>query len=94
MNIVYTKLAQSDLHNLVDFISLTSTASALKMLERIEDSKFLLSEHPEMGRPGRVPETREFVVPDSPYIAPYKVAGESLVILRVYHTSRKWPESF
>lgn len=94
MKIVYTKLAQSDLSDLVDYLSLTSADSALKVLEKLEDSLTLLSEHPEMGRPGRVPETRELVVPDTSYIIPYKVEGELLVVLRVYHAARKWPEKF
>ena len=31
----------------------------------------VLRPNPEIGRPGRVPGTREYVVPDSEYIVPY-----------------------
>ena len=47
-----------------------------------------------MGRPGRVPGTRELVIPGTPYIVPYRVQGEAIQILRVYHSARRWPESF
>jgi toxin ParE1/3/4 len=47
-----------------------------------------------MGRPGRVPGTREFVIPRTPHIVPYRLQGESIQILRVYHGARRWPDSF
>jgi toxin ParE1/3/4 len=33
----------------------------------------LLSETPEIGRPGRIPTTRELVVPKTRYIVPYRI---------------------
>ena len=47
-----------------------------------------------MGRPGRVPGTRELVVPGTRYLVPYRVTGDTLQILRVYHGARNWPEGF
>ncbi|MDQ7827232.1 MAG: type II toxin-antitoxin system RelE/ParE family toxin [Candidatus Eremiobacteraeota bacterium] len=47
-----------------------------------------------MGRPGRVPGTRELVVPGTKYIVAYRVRHRSLQILRVLHGARKWPEEF
>jgi plasmid stabilization system protein ParE len=52
----------------------------------------LLRDQPGLGRPGRLPGTRELVVPKTPFIVPYRVRGEAVEILRVYHTARKWPE--
>jgi len=40
-----------------------------------------------------VPGTRERVLVDIPYIIAYRVEGNNIVILRVLHTSRKWPET-
>jgi len=39
-----------------------------------------------LGRPGRVLGTRELVVPDTSYIIPYRVRGNTLEVLRVFHT--------
>jgi toxin ParE1/3/4 len=47
-----------------------------------------------VGRPGRVPGTRELVIAHMPYIVPYRVRGEAIQILRVYHSARRWPDSF
>ncbi|HET6521471.1 MAG TPA: type II toxin-antitoxin system RelE/ParE family toxin, partial [Geminicoccaceae bacterium] len=53
-----------------------------------------LAQHPESGRPGRVPGTRELVVSGTPYIVPYRVQGNTVQILRVLHGARKWPTRF
>jgi toxin ParE1/3/4 len=52
----------------------------------------LLSENPHLGNPGRVPGTRELVIPKTPYIVPYRIRGTTIEIARVYHSSRRWPE--
>jgi len=54
----------------------------------------VLLETPQIGRPGRVAGTRELVIFGTPYIVPYRIGSETLQILRVYHSSRFWPESF
>ena len=43
---------------------------ALHILYCVE---YLLSENPKLGAPGRVPGTRELVIPKTPYIVPYRV---------------------
>jgi plasmid stabilization system protein ParE len=49
-----------------------------------------------IGRPGRVTGTYEKSVPRLPYIIVYaiesRIEGEMIVILRVIHTARDWPE--
>lgn len=42
--------------------------------------------------PGRVPGTRELIEHKTRYIVPYRVRGETVEILRVFHTSRRLPE--
>ena len=58
---------------------------------RIHAAIRLLREAPHRGRPGRWPGTRELVVSRTPYIVPYRVAGDLIEILRVVHGSRRWP---
>jgi toxin ParE1/3/4 len=93
MRIQYTSAAQEDLGHLLDYILEKNPANARLVLDRIECHIKLLATQPEMGRPGRVPETRELVIPKTPFIVPYQVRGDSLVILRVYHAAQKWPET-
>ena len=64
---------------------------ALHILHNIEE---LLPSNPDMGRSGRVPGTRELVIPNTPFIVPYRVLGTTIQILRIFHGARRWPESF
>lgn len=56
-------------------------------LEQIEE---MLALNPAIGRAGRILGTREFVISKYPYILPYQVKENTIYILRVLHTSRKW----
>jgi toxin ParE1/3/4 len=47
---------------------------------------------PSRGRVGRIPGTRELVVPGLPYIVLYEVADMAVQILHIYHGARNWPE--
>ncbi len=38
-----------------------------------------------------MPGTRELVVTGTPYIVPYRVKGQEVEVLRVYHGARHWP---
>jgi toxin ParE1/3/4 len=48
--------------------------------------------YPLMGRLGRVEGTRELVIANTPYILIYRVKLESVEILRVFHTSKRYPD--
>jgi plasmid stabilization system protein ParE len=42
--------------------------------------------------PGAVPRTREIILPDYPYIMPYRVEGNALIILHVFHAAQRREE--
>ena len=54
-------------------------------------SKPICSSVPAIGRPGRVLGARKLVIGELPYIVPYRVRETDVEILRVLHTSRRWP---
>jgi toxin ParE1/3/4 len=60
----------------------------------MEHSVQLLADQPSLGRPGRVAGTRELVISGLPYIVVYAEQDGIVVILRVMHTSLKWPQHF
>jgi toxin ParE1/3/4 len=95
MNIVWSPEAIQDLISLRAYIAEESPAGARRIVLRIlHDVEGLLADNPEMGRPGRVPGTRELVISRSPYIVPYRVRRGTIQILRVFHGARRWPDSF
>ena len=40
----------------------------------------------------RVAGTRELVVPDTPYVIPYRLRGDRLEVIAVFHGPQKWPK--
>jgi toxin ParE1/3/4 len=91
----WTRLAEKDLDNIAAYIGQDSPAAAARVvLELIEQTEALLTRHVGVGRPGRVLGTRELVIAGLPYIIPYRVRDNDIEILRVLHTSRRWPNDF
>ncbi|ABA56968.1 Plasmid stabilization system [Nitrosococcus oceani ATCC 19707] len=76
------------------YIAQDNPAAARRVVQTIVDAINLLSDNPALGRPGRVPGTRELVVADTHYLVPYRVRPrlQQIEVLRVFHTSRRLPE--
>ena len=94
MRIIWTKPAARALESIQDDIARDNRRAAWEVAQRIRHAVHQLEEHPKLGRTGRVRGTLELVVPGLPYIVPYRVKGEEVQILSVFHTARKWPERF
>jgi toxin ParE1/3/4 len=95
MNIIWSPEAIQDLISLRAYIAEESPAGARRIVLRIlHPVERLLPNNPHMGRPGRVPGTRELVIARTPYIVPYRVQRGAIQILRVYHSARRWPDNF
>ncbi len=94
MRPIWSRQAARDLERLYVYVAENDSAAASALVQRvIEIVERQLSEMPHVGRPGRVPGTREFVIPRTPYIVPYRVRDESIDIIRVYHAARRWPDT-
>lgn len=95
MSPLWTPPALADLASLRAYIAEQDPVAARRVVQRIIHMvETTLPHSPEMGRPGRVPGTRELVITGTPFIVPYRVRGQTIQILRVYHGARRWPESF
>ena len=73
------------------YIAQDNPKAAAEFVLHLRDSALMLGEQPNLGRPGRIHGTRELVISNFPYILPYRVRNDTVEILRVFHTSRKWP---
>jgi plasmid stabilization system protein ParE len=87
----WTRLAAADLEQAVDWLASESPAAAKKFVGAIDSALVQLVAFPGLGRSGRVAGTREWLMPDWPFVIPYRFYGGDLEILRIYHTSRIWP---
>jgi toxin ParE1/3/4 len=88
----WTALAERDLEDIFEYIAQDHPAAGSRVvLEIIEQVETILPARPASGRPGRVMGTRELVIGSLPYVLPYRVVEDELQVLRVLHTSRRWP---
>lgn len=92
MKIVWTELALSDLNSAHEYIAQERPVAAIRVVEKIEKSLEAIRRYPDLGRPGRISGTREIVVPDTPFIIPYRIRAKRLEILAIIHSSRRWPD--
>ena len=93
MKIRWSPTAVADLVSIREYIAKDSPAAARKVATRIKEAANRLIEFPLSGRVGRVPETRELVIPGTSYIAAYTIRGDEVLIAAVLHGRQKWPES-
>jgi toxin ParE1/3/4 len=93
MTVVWSRRAVQHLIHLRQHIAQDSPSAAASVAERILDCVALLSEHPAIGRPGRIAGTRELVVPQTSYVIPYRVRGDTLAIVAVFHQRQRWPDT-
>ena len=94
MQIKWHGKARQDLRNLRAYIAEDNPNAAAPVARSILQAVERLPDNPAIGRPGRVLDTRELVIAGTPYIVPYRIMGDVIVILRVLHGARKWPNRF
>ncbi len=91
MEVRFSESSLEDLLSIREYICANNEESAKKVVAHIlEQVETILIHNPAIGRAGRILRTREFVVSKYPYIVPYQVRENTIYILRVLHTSRKW----
>jgi toxin ParE1/3/4 len=78
-----------------DYITLSNSDQvAARITMHIATSVQRLATFPMSGRSGRVPDTRELVISNSPVVVAYRIQKERIVILAIYHGAQQWPEEF
>lgn len=90
MRLHWTPEAQADRLAIYDYIEAGNPHAALALDELFHEQTARLTEHPGIGRPGRVPGTRELVVHRS-YIVVYDMANAAIRIVRLLHAAQQWP---
>jgi len=91
MRLEWTFKAIGDLRQAGEYIPTDNPEAATRMAERVKEAVEYLQDHPNMGRPGRLANTRELVVSGTPFIVVYWVRAAAVQILRVLHHARRWP---
>ncbi len=81
------------LENIEDYIAEDDPIAAYEVVTKIFDRVEIdLPTNPSLGRAGKhVPDTRELVIPDTPYIVVYRIQDDVIEIHRVRHGAQLWP---
>ena len=95
VEIIWSPTALEHLQAIYDYILADNPVAAIAVHEEIERTAGLLKDNPRLGHPGRVDETREFIVPGyRNYILVYEIDGDRIHILAVMHGRQQWPDQF
>ena len=90
MELFWTPEAIKDRDDIYNHIEADNPAVALTLDELLSEKASRLVDHPNLGRPGRLTDTRELVAHQN-YILVYDLAGDLVRVLRVLHAARQWP---
>jgi len=90
LRLEWTKPAARQLEHAQDCYHGLNPRAATPMAQRIVDAARRLCDRPALGRPGRVPGTREWVVSRTPYLLVYRERGDALEVLHVWHEAQDW----
>jgi toxin ParE1/3/4 len=93
VKVIWTRPALRALEAIGDYIGVENPTAAEQTVKRVLERVDELATQPHIGRPGRIADTRELVVPGTPFVIPYRVRDELVEVLSVFHGARKWPES-
>ena len=78
MHIAWSQFAVEDRAALFEYIAADNAQAAVRIDLLIEGQTELLIRHPQLGRVGRVENTRELVIDGTPFIAVYTKAQNSV----------------
>ncbi|MFI4987235.1 MAG: type II toxin-antitoxin system RelE/ParE family toxin [Alphaproteobacteria bacterium] len=91
---IWREVALNGLENARRCIAQHNPSAAERIFAAILSSLRRLSGMPKIGRPGRVPGTRELAIVGTPYVVAYAVVANRINILAVQHGTQEWPERF
>ncbi|NVZ99986.1 type II toxin-antitoxin system RelE/ParE family toxin [Pseudomonas gingeri] len=94
MRVEWLKTALRNLDDAAAYIAQDNPQAAQAFMLEVRASVQRLAQFPAMGHEGRIPGTREWPLPDLPYLIPYRIRNGRLQVLRVFHTRRLPPDQW
>jgi len=91
MRIRWTPPAAADMQSISDYLRQRQPEYRLSTLLKLYEKIRALKGAPQIGRLGTVEGTRELLFPPMPYVAVYRASGQTIEVLRIYHTAQNRP---
>jgi toxin ParE1/3/4 len=92
MQVKWLRRVLRNLEQARNYVFQDNPTAAQELILKIQNAANQLQNYPFMGKNGRVEGTRELIISNSPYILIYRVKEESVEVLRILHTSKRYPE--
>lgn len=90
--VLWTQEAREDVENIHAYIAQQASPTQASTVARAIATKAgLLDQFKGFGKPGNLPNTREYKLARLPYIVVYTARDEDVVILRVWHERQDRP---
>jgi plasmid stabilization system protein ParE len=84
--IVLTNKAESDLEAIFEHYCVkVGDEKAGELIQRTIETIEMLGQHPSLGRQAQIPDIRELILTNIPFVVPYRLVGDSIQVLRVIH---------
>jgi len=90
MKVTWTPESQQDRADVWDYIAADNPRAAAQIDDLFSDAAARLAEYPKLGRPGKIPGTRE-LIPHESYRLVYEIERETVWVLALVHAARQWP---
>jgi len=90
VKVIWTPEAEQDRTDIRDHIATDNPSAASRMDRRFGEAAAKLADFPMLGRPGKIPGTRE-LIPHENYRLVYEIEGDTMWVLALVHTARQWP---
>ncbi|MFJ7313182.1 type II toxin-antitoxin system RelE/ParE family toxin [Pseudomonas sp. NPDC098747] len=94
MRVEWLRTALKNLDDEAAYIALENPKAASEFVQTILARVDHLARFPASGREGRLAGTREWALPDLPYLIPYRVRQGKVQVLRIFHTRRLPPSKW
>jgi toxin ParE1/3/4 len=88
MRVRWQRRALADLKSFRAWLETIPNANADRAVQRIKDAAQRLGRLGDIGRPSKLPNTRELSVPSAPYVIAYQMREGFILIVAVYHTAQ------
>lgn len=90
MRLRWTLSAAADMQQISDYLKEHHPRYRQPTMRKLYERIRSLKQRPHLGKRGRVEGTRELLLLPLPYIIVYRLSGQTVEILRIYHGAQEW----
>ena len=89
IEVVWLPRAVQNLEEIRAYIAEERPAAAQRVAQKIQQTVAMLQDHPRLGKPSLRDGFRQIQVAGLPFVIPYKISENKLIIARILHNHRR-----